>query len=188
MAEELSFEDLKAEQLRALGVIDQLKKDKALADFQNDAERSSEIENLIIGAEAALEDISNKLLAKGCNQRDMDMSWMKENIEDCKTFINSESYAYFQKAIVNKHTIDPCGKNTLGTINVALQTIFQDLKDIQKFNDEFINPTLNAVSGIQESLSNATELIAGVVKILIQRARNFILQIIKDKLEVVMVN
>ena len=183
MAEELSFEDLKAEQLRALGVIDQLKKDKALADFQNDAERSSEIEELIIGAEASLEDISNKLLAKGCNQRDMDMSWMKENIEDCKTFINSESYAYFQKAIVNKHTIDPCGKNTLGTINVALQTVFQDLKDIQKFNDEFITPTLNTVSGIQESLSNATELIAGVVKILIQRARNFILQIIKDKLE-----
>jgi len=183
MAEELSFEDLKAKQLRALGVIDQLKKDKSLADLQNDAERSSEIENLIIGAEASLEDISNKLLAKGCNQRDMDMSWMKENIEDCKTFINSESYAYFQKAIANKHTIDPCGKNTLGTINVALQTIFQDLKDIQKFNDEFINPTLNAVSGIQESLSNGTELIAGVVKILIQRARNFILQIIKDKLE-----
>ena len=183
MAEELSFEDLKAEQLRVLGEIEKVKQQKALADSQNDTEQSFFFGEVINGLEGGLEDISNKLLAKGCNQRDMDMSWMKENIEECKTFINSESYAYFQKAIANKHTIDPCGKNTLGTINVALQTVFQDLKDIQKFNDEFITPTLNAVSGIQESLSNATELIAGVVKILIQRARNFILQLIKDKLE-----
>lgn len=130
-----------------------------------------------------LNKLSKEILAKGCNRRDMDMGWMRENIEECKTFINSESYAYFQKAIEEKHTIDPCGSNTLGTINTALQTFFQKLKDIKKFNDKYITPTLNTISGIKETISNATELIAGVIKILIQRARNWLLQSIRDKLE-----
>jgi|DEB0MinimDraft_6_1074348.scaffolds.fasta_scaffold00074_17 hypothetical protein len=181
--EEYSFEELKKQQEELQNRIDELKSLQSLAESQNLSEDVTGFQAVIDEAQNTLDGITNDLLKKGCNRRDMDMNWMRENIEECKTFINSESYAYFQKAIANKHTIDPCGKNTLGTINVALQTVFQDLKDAKRYYNEYVTPTLNTISGINESVSNATELIAGALKILIQRARNWLLKIIKDKLE-----
>ena len=118
-----------------------------------------------------------------CTSRNADVGWMRENIETCKTYLNSEAYAYWKSAIETDFTgPNPCGTTTIATISKTLQKLFKFLKSVKKYNDEFLQPALNTISGLQETIQNATELIAGVMKTLIQRVRNFIIQKVKNLL------
>ena len=121
--------------------------------------------------------------AQKCTSRDSDLSWMKENIDPCKTYLNSEAYAYWKKVVEVGFTQDPCGKSTVAGISKAIQEVFARLKEIKKFNEEFVEPALNAASQISSTISNAVELISGIMRILIQRARDFFIGIIREQLE-----
>ena len=121
--------------------------------------------------------------AQKCTSRDSDLSWMKENIDPCKTYINSEAYAYWKTVIEKEFTLDPCGKSTVAGISKAIQEVFARLKEAKKFYNEFVDPALNAASGLASTISNAVELISGIMRILIQRARDFFIGIIREQLE-----
>ena len=121
--------------------------------------------------------------AQKCTSRDSDLSWMKENIDPCKTYLNSEAYAYWKTVIEKEFTLDPCGKSTVAGISKAIQEVFARLKEVKKFNEEFVEPALNAATQISSTISNAVELISGIMRILIQRARDFFIGIIREQLE-----
>jgi hypothetical protein len=121
--------------------------------------------------------------ATDCTSRNADVGWMRENIETCKTYLNSESYAYWKSAVETDFSgPNPCGTTTIATISKSLQKLFKFLKSVKKYYNNFVQPALNTITGLQETLQNATELIAGVMKILIQRVRNFIIQKVKNLL------
>ena len=118
-----------------------------------------------------------------CTNRNADVGWMRENIETCKTYLNSEAYAYWKSAIETDFTgPNPCGTTTIATISKSLQKLFKFLKSVKKYNDNFIQPALNTLTGVQETIQNITDLIAGVMRTLIQRVRNFIVQKVKNLL------
>ena len=122
-------------------------------------------------------------VSQGCANRNADVGWMRENIEECKTYLNTESYAYWKEAIQTEFNgPNPCGTTTIATISKSLQKVFDFLKGIKKYYGEFVQPALNTIVGLKETIQNATELIAGVMRTLIQRVRNFIVTKIKEVL------
>lgn len=44
---------------------------------------------------------------------------------------------------------DPCGDGTLGQINTTLQKLFVFLRSVQKYNDLYINGTINKIKNLQ---------------------------------------
>ena len=78
---------------------------------------------------------------------------------------------------------DPCGKTTLGKISIALDNFFTTLKGIKKYSDTYITPTINAISNITTLISQTSEIIAAVLKILINRLRDFLLDQIRKGIE-----
>lgn len=142
---------------------------------------SQDIQDSLADELVELAEASRK--ATDCTSRNADVGWMRENIETCKTYLNSESYAYWKSAVETDFSgPNPCGTTTIATISKSLQKLFKFLKSVKKYYNEFVQPALNTITGLQETLQNATELIAGVMKILIQRVRNFIIQKVKNLL------
>lgn len=118
-----------------------------------------------------------------CSSNNVDIGWMKEDQEKCSSFLNSEANAYQYEAF---NTVipgpDPCGSGTLAQISKALQKFFTFLKGIKKYYDVYVQGTINAIQGLTSKIASITDLIAGVLRILVQRVRNYIITKIKNGL------
>lgn len=118
-----------------------------------------------------------------CFVNNQDIGWMRENVELCKSFLTSEQYAYWKDLISTELTgVDPCGSTTVAGISKALKKFFTFLKSIRKYYNAYVQPVLNTIAGLSETISNISRLIVGIIRILIQRARNWIIQKIKNLL------
>lgn len=116
-----------------------------------------------------------------CFVNNQDIGWMRENIELCKSFLTSEQYAYWKEVISTEMTgVDPCGSTTMAGISKALKKLFTFLKSIKKYYNAYVQPVLNTIAGVTETISNISRLIVGIIRILIQRARNWLIQKIKN--------
>ena len=131
-----------------------------------------------------LADASDPEFKGKCTSNNVDIGWMRENVENCRTYLNAEQYAYFVE-ITTKTDItgaDPCGSGTLAQISKALQKFFTFLKGIKKYYDVYVQGTINAIQGLTSKIASITDLIAGVLRILVQRVRNYIITKIKNGL------
>lgn len=162
---------------------------KRLSEVSQTLERASSGETEL--SKDAQNSLSQELLqlteafekAEACVNRNADVGWMRENIETCKTYLHSESYAYWKTVVETDFSgPNPCGTTVVATISKGLQKLFKFLKSVKKYYNEFVQPALNTITGLQETVRNITELIAGALRILIQRARNWLIQKIKNLL------
>jgi hypothetical protein len=78
---------------------------------------------------------------------------------------------------------DPCGKSTLAGINNALLKFFNFLKESKKFYNVYVKGTINKIRNITAIIGNTAVIISAVLKLLIQRMRNFILNLIRKLIE-----
>jgi len=88
---------------------------------------------------------------------------------------------------------DPCSsQGKLGEINNNIQKIFVVLRGIQKYGKFYISTATNAIANLKSTISAITGAIAGVLKSLVQRLRNWVLNKIKSlityALELIMTN
>ena len=88
---------------------------------------------------------------------------------------------------------DPCsGEGVLGDINTNINKLFVVLRGVQKYGDFYINGAINKVQNLKNTISSITGAIAGVLKTLVQRLRNWVLNKLKkliiDALEMIMTN
>lgn len=126
---------------------------------------------------------SIKNFSENCVARNVDISWMRENIAECKTYLKTEQYAYWAQLVqTDMSGPDPCGSSTLGTISKSLQKFFTFLKGIKKYYDKYVQGTLNAIQGLASKLRSIGDLIQGALRILIQRVRNWVIQKVKNLL------
>lgn len=151
----------------------------------SDTDNIETLDQAISGLESKKAEITkateNK--SKECFINNQDIGWMRENIELCKTFLTSEQYAYWKDVISTEMTgVDPCGSTTLAGISKALKKFFTFLKSIRKYYNAYVQPALNTIAGLSETISNISRLIVGIIRILVQRARNWIIQKIKNLL------
>lgn len=78
---------------------------------------------------------------------------------------------------------DPCGEGTLGAINNNLLKLFEILKTVQKFNDVYVQGTVNKIQALEGKIKSIISAIAGVLKTLVQRLRNWLLNKVKALIE-----
>jgi len=78
---------------------------------------------------------------------------------------------------------NPCGDGTLGAINNQLLKLFETLKTVQKFNDVYVQGTINKIQNLQGKIKSIISAISGILKTLIQRLRNWILNQVKGLIE-----
>ena len=94
----------------------------------------------------------------------------------CEEYINSVA---FQEALQTYQTErilpDPCGTSELAGINTALLSFFKTLKKIKKYGQLYVNGTINKVGQISNLIRNTGSIIAAILKILIQRLRNYLI-------------
>ena len=88
---------------------------------------------------------------------------------------------------------DPCdSKGGLSDINLNLQKMFVFLRGIQKYGDFYINGAINKIQNLKNTISAITGAIAGILKSLVQRLRNWVLNKLKslilEALEMIMTN
>ena len=76
---------------------------------------------------------------------------------------------------------DPCSsQGKLGQINNSLQKLFVVLRGVQAYGDFYINTATNAVANLKSTIYSITGVISGVLKSLVQRLRNWVLNKLKS--------
>lgn len=150
----------------------------------NDEAGAQQVEDILNGLDVKKVQLEEAIaFAATCTRNNQDIGWMRENIEECKTYLTSEQYEYWSNAISQGlNGPDPCGTTTVAKINRALQKLFVILKSIKKYYNKFVKPVLNAITDIPNSIQNVIDTIAGAVRILVQRIRNWVIQKIKNGL------
>jgi hypothetical protein len=78
---------------------------------------------------------------------------------------------------------DPCGKSTLASINNALLKFFNFLKESKKAYNVYFKGTVNKIQNITAIINNAAQIIGAVLKLLVQRMRNWMLNLLRKLIE-----
>jgi len=78
---------------------------------------------------------------------------------------------------------DPCANTELNKINIALHNFFNELKRIKGYGELYVNGTINKLQNITSLIRNATKIISAVLKTLINRLRDFLLDQIRKGIE-----
>jgi len=119
-----------------------------------------------------------------CIARETAKGFTLKDAPECEKFFNSVA---FQEAIEKYNTKrdlpDPCGTSELSKINTELTKFFTILKGIKKYGEVYINGTINRIQNITALVRNASQIIGAVLKTLINRLRDFLLDQIRKGLE-----
>lgn len=101
-----------------------------------------------------------------------------------KTFANTSRFAEIQALQEEVISLpDTCGKGTLGQIDTALLNFFTVLKSIKKYTEVYVLGTINKINNITSLISQTADIIGSILKILIQRLRNWLLEKIRSLIE-----
>ena len=76
---------------------------------------------------------------------------------------------------------DPCGKGELSKINTALQRFFKRLKAFKKYGKKYVSSATLKVQKLKSLIKSTQTIIAGALKSLMQKVRNWLLRQNKNK-------
>ncbi len=102
-------------------------------------------------------------------------------------YIKSSDFARISQIYNKERDLpDPCGKGELSKINIALKKFFTALKGIKEYGELYVNGTINKISNITHLIRSTAKIIAGVLKSLISRVRDFLIDKIRKALDSVL--
>lgn len=78
---------------------------------------------------------------------------------------------------------DPCGTGTMAGINRFLLNFFTVLKGVKKYAQKYINGSINAIKNLTGEIQATIQGIAGELKTIVQRVREWILKKIRAGIE-----
>lgn len=103
---------------------------------------------------------------------------------DNEKFANSVAFATAAQTYnVKRDLPNPCGTSELSKINIALLKFFEALKGIKKYGEVYINGSVNAIQNLTSLVRSTAQIIGAVLKTLINRLRDFLLDQIRKGLE-----
>ena len=109
-----------------------------------------------------------------------DKSSASEGTQGAESLLNNVTYSDVIEIINKERALpDPCGKSELSKISIALQNFFETLKAIKKHGRFYLQNANNKVGDLKRLIKNTSKIIGSVLKSLIQRARDFLLDKIR---------
>ena len=119
-----------------------------------------------------------------CNVRETAKGFTFKDTPACEKYFNSVA---FRDAITRYQTErdlpDPCGTSEMSKINTELQKFFTVIKGIKKYGDLYVNGTINKLQNITALIRSSSQIIGAVLKTLINRLRDFLLDKIRRGIE-----
>ena len=104
------------------------------------------------------------------------ISAASEGAQGAEVLLNNVAYSDIIEIINKERPLpDPCGKSELSKISIALQNFFETLKAIKKHGRFYLQNANNKVGDLKRLIKNTSKIIGSVLKSLIQRARDFLL-------------
>jgi hypothetical protein len=160
---------------------------EALQQLQYDSltpDQKEELNAALATREKLLEAVGK---STGCVVRERSAgSWTIKDTPDCEQFNKSVTYKNFVALTSENLSLpDPCGKSTVSKLNVALRNFFNKLKVFKKYGELYVNGAINSLTSVTNLIRSTSSIIAGVLKTLVQRIRNFILNKIRKAIEAV---
>ena len=151
-------------------------------------DEQTNLERMLLAKEQLLEAISKDSRVQGCFGRDTNgKSWTFKDTPECIAFYHTTLAAETRELLKQTRNLpDPCGKSTLSSIDTKLLIFFEKLKRIKKYGEWFVNGALNKLTKIRDLIANTSDLIAAILKILVQRIRSWLLNKIRKLIELVM--
>ena len=115
-----------------------------------------------------------------CIVRETTKGFTFKDTPDCEKYFNSVSFrnalAYYK---TERDLPNPCGTSEMSKINTALQKFFEVVKGIKKYGDLYVNGTINKLQNITALIRNTSDIIGAVLKTLVNRLRDFLLDKIR---------
>lgn len=115
-----------------------------------------------------------------CNVRETAKGFTFKDTPGCEKYFNSVA---FRSALTTYQTErdlpDPCGTSEMSKINTALQKFFEVVKGIKKYGNLYVNGTINKLQNITALIRNTSQIIGAVLKTLVNRLRDFLLDKIR---------
>ena len=124
-------------------------------------------------------DLTGNSLKIGKNDKnyfEKDQYWDPSRLPVCRTLALD---SYRELCELPHVKAAPCGKNNAANIYVSLKKLFIFLRGLKKYGDKYINGTIKAVSNLQSEIRATISEIAGVLKGITQRSREWVLRKIK---------
>ncbi len=115
---------------------------------------------------------------------ELSTSWSNEE-KKCRDGFNYSALRALEADIEKQlnELPDPCGKSTLAGINNALLNFFDFLKGIKKYYNLYVQGTINKIQNLTSIIAKTADIIASILKLLIQRVRNYILNLLRKLIE-----
>jgi hypothetical protein len=144
------------------------------------ADKRQSLQDLEKILENYLKDVENEC----AKQLETTTSWSGDG-KKCKQAYNYSALRALEADIEKQlnELPDPCGKSTLAGINNALLNFFDFLKGIKKYYNLYVQGTINKIQNLTSIIARTADIIASILKLLIQRVRNYILNLLRKLIE-----
>ena len=159
-------------QKRKSEILDRLKQ------IQNDGatENLEEERNNLISEFKQVTDEIIKRDVENCITNQTDKPPTLKDTPDCERWDKSTALIEArQKYQTEVPLADPCGTSTFAQINTHLLSFFKTLKKIKNYAQFYVNGTINKIQNITQLIRNTAKIIGSVLKILVQRVRDWII-------------
>lgn len=124
----------------------------------------------------AVQDAKAAKTSGDCISKQTDKGYTLSDSKKCEAFVNSTAFKEARQLQSEPIPLpDVCGTSELAAINTELTKFFQRLKALKQWGDLYINGTINKVSKVTNLIRNTSSIIAAILKILIQRLRNYLI-------------
>jgi hypothetical protein len=124
----------------------------------------------------AVQEAKAAKISGDCISKQTDKGYSLSDSEKCEAFVNSTAFKQARQLQSEPIPLpDVCGTSELAGINTELTKFFQKLKAIKQWGELYINGTINKISKVTNLIRNTSSIIAAILKILIQRLRNFLI-------------
>ena len=159
-------------------------------DIQNtkgelNSEEQIALEKSLLAKQQLLEAVQQSTKYKDCFSRETNRkpSTFKDT-PGCENISSTPLYRWSEQQLDKDRALpDTCGDSTLSKINVALARFFKTLKSIKKFGEVYIYGALNKIADITDLIASTADIIAAVLKILVERIRSWLLNYMRKLIE-----
>ena len=144
----------------------------------------SDKRNSLQELEKILENFLNDVDKECAKQAETTTSWSGEQ-KKCKDGFNYSALRALEAELEKQiqELPDPCGKSTLSGINNALLNFFETLKTIKKYYNVYVKGVVNKIQNITNLVARTSQIIASILKLLVQRMRNYIMNLLRKLIE-----
>jgi hypothetical protein len=166
---------------QTIGIYEQIQNEGG----QLTSEQQAALEKSLLDKQQLLEAVQQSSKYKDCFAREtIGKSRVFENAPGCVNISSTPLYRWSEQQLDKDRALpDTCGNSTLSKINVALARFFKTLKSIKKFGEVYVYGALNKIADITDLIASTADIIAAVLKILVERIRSWLLNLMRQLIE-----